>query len=71
MFNYDDNVTINLTKVTFDGEFTHWESEIIIDQGELYCQTTAPTIGGAIDEAIDYLYNMKHEWTRDDANKRN
>jgi hypothetical protein len=68
---YSDSITIKLIKVKFNGEFTHWESSVISSDNELFCDITAPTLGGAIDEAIDYVYDMRHEWTKDDSNKRN
>lgn len=67
---YSDSYTIKVTKVKYNGKFTHWESTVVKDNNG-WCETTAPTLGGAIDEAINYVYDTFHEWTRDDANARN
>lgn len=66
---YSDEITITITKVKYKGEFIHWESLLHSSDGELHCEVTAPTMGGAIDEAMNYLYDMRYEWTKDDANK--
>lgn len=67
---YSDNFTIKITKVKFNGEFTHWESSIdFSNTNEYYCEVTAPNMSGALDEAINYLYDSKYEWTTDDANE--
>lgn len=68
---YSDSITIKLIKVKFNGKFTHWESSLYSSDNELFCDATAPTMGGAIDEALNYVYDMRYEWTRDDSNKRN
>ena len=66
---YSDSFTIKVTKVNFDREFTHWEGMIHSSDGELHCEVTAPTMGGVLDELLDYLYDRRYEWTKDDANK--
>lgn len=68
---YSDSFTIEVTKVKFDREFTHWEGMLYSSDGELHCEVTAPTMGGVLDEVMDYLYDRRYEWTKDDANKRN
>jgi hypothetical protein len=66
---YSDSFTIKVTKVNYGGFFNHWEANIeFSDTNEYYCEVTAPTMGGAIDEVINYLYDSKYEWTKDDAN---
>ena len=67
---YSDHYTIKVTKVKFDGEFTHWEADLIFPDDGKYCSVTAPTMAGAIDEVLNYLYDDNYEWTKDDANAR-
>lgn len=67
---YSDSYTIKITKVNFDGEFTHWESEYFTKDGEFWGSSTAPTFVGVLDSALEYLYDYNYEWTRDDANSR-
>lgn len=63
-----DFYEIKVTKVKYMGNFTHWEAEISFSEDGLYCAATAPTMGGAIDEVMNYLYDSVYEWTKDDAN---
>ncbi len=66
---YSDSVTIKITKVKFDDKFTHWEAKIELSEtNEYYCEVTAPTMEGALDEVMNYLYDSVYEWTKDDAN---
>jgi ribosome-associated translation inhibitor RaiA len=65
---YSDSVTIKITKVNYGGFFSHWEADLHSKSQDIYCEVTAPTMGGAIDEVINYLYDSKYEWTKDDAN---
>jgi len=65
---YSDSVTIKITKVKFDDKFTHWEADLHSESQDIYCEVTAPTMGGAIDEVMNYLYDSVYEWTKDDAN---
>jgi len=67
---YSDSVTIKITKVKFDNKFTHWEADLSFAEDGFYCSCTAPTMQGAIDEVMNYLYDSVYEWTKDDANKR-
>lgn len=67
---YSEGYDIKVTKVKYKGNFIHWEAHLHSFDGELDCEVTAPTMGGAIDECLDYLYDMRYEWTRDDANNR-
>lgn len=65
---YLDNFTIKVTKVSYGGFFNHWEADLSFSEDGKYCEVTAPTMGGAIDEVMDYLYDTAYEWTKDDAN---
>lgn len=67
---YSDHFTIKVTKVGYKGKFNHWEADLSFSDDGWYCSATAPTMGGAIDEAMNYLYDTSYEWTRDDANNR-
>jgi hypothetical protein len=58
---YSDKFTIEVTKVNFDKEFTHWEAMLHSSDGELHCEVTAPTMGGVLDEVMDYLYDRRYE----------
>lgn len=66
---YSDYFTIKITKVKFDGEFAHWEADLSFSSDGWYCGVTAPTMGGAIDEVMNYLYDSVYEWTKDNKNK--
>jgi len=65
---YSDHYTIKVTKVNYGGFFNHWEAELSFAEDGKYCEATAPTMGGAIDEVMDYLYDTVYEWTQADAN---
>jgi hypothetical protein len=66
---YSDNCTIKITKVNFNGKFTHWEADLSFPDDGFYCGVTAPTMAGAIDEVMNYLYDVNIDWTTDDANR--
>lgn len=68
---YSDSYTIKVTKVKFDGKFTHWEADLSFSDDGKYCSVTAPTMQGTLDEIMNYLYDYNYEWTTDDANQRN
>jgi hypothetical protein len=66
---YSDSFTIKITKVKFDGKFTHWEGDLSFANDGWYCGVTAPTINGVLDELYNYLYDSTGDWLKDDANK--
>ena len=66
---YSDHFTIKVTKVNYGGFFNHWEADLSFSEDGFYCSVTAPTMSGAIDEVMNYLYDTAYEWTKDDANK--
>lgn len=68
---YSDSYTIKVTKVKYNGKFTHWEADLIFPNDGKYCSVSAPTMHGAIDEVFNYLYDVDYDWTKDDANRRN
>ena len=61
--------TIKVSKVKHNGEFAFWDAELSFAEDGYYCSCTAPTMQGAIDEVMNYLYDSVYEWTKDDANK--
>lgn len=65
---FSDKVSITFSKVKFNGEFSHWEGDLIYD-GIDRIGCTAPTLGMIIDTLIDYLYIDMKEWSSSDANK--
>lgn len=65
---YSDFYEIKATKVKYLGEFTHWSAELSFAEDGWYCEVSAPTMGSAIDEVMNYLYDSVYEWTKDDAN---
>jgi hypothetical protein len=67
---YSDSFTIKITKVKFDGDFTHWEGDLSFADDGFYCGVTAPDMASAIDEVMNYLYDSVYEWTKDDANAK-
>lgn len=67
--NYSDSYTIKVTKVTYGGNFTHWEADLSFSDDGWYCGVTAPTMNGAMDEIFSYLDEVKRGWTEDDANR--
>lgn len=66
---YSDRITLNINKVTFNGEFTHWEGDLVINNEET-ASCTAPDFFGVVDNLIEYLYDEKSEWVKDNANER-
>lgn len=66
---YSDSYTINVSKVKFNGKFTHWEGDLSFSNDGWYCGVTAPTMGGVIDELLNYLYEVDYQWTKEDANE--
>lgn len=66
---YSDYFTIKVTKVNYGGFFNHWEADLSFSEDGFYCSVTAPTMNGAIDEVMNYLYDTAYEWTKDDANR--
>lgn len=65
---YSDHFTLKVTKATYNRKFNHWEADLSFSDNEWYCGVTAPTMAGAIDEAMNYLYDESYEWTKDNAN---
>ena len=63
-----DYFTIKVSKIKYNGEFTHWEADLSFSKDNKYCGVTAPTMAGAIGEVINYVYDSVYEWTKDDAN---
>jgi len=66
-----DYYTIKVSKVKYKGEFAFWDAELSFSKDGYYCSCTAPTMAGAVDEVMNYLYDSVYEWTKDDANGRN
>ena len=68
---FSDQYIIKLTKVKIDGRFTHWEIDAGWTQLEGWVEGTAPSAVGALDLAIDYMYegpDSNTRWAYDDAN---
>ena len=75
---YDGDVSFNIRQVYWDGEFSHWEGELIV-KGEVYCEGTAPTFWGVSDMLTEYIFEqtvkddlpiLDHNWFKMDANDR-
>ena len=73
---YDGDVSFNIRQVHWDGEFSHWEGELIV-KGEVYCEGTAPTFWGVSDILTEYIFEqtvkddypaLDHNWFKMDAN---
>ena len=68
----EEEVVITITKVKYDGEFSHWEAHVESGKADVYLAGTAPTSLGALDMAAEYIYEASkdEEWFEDDANSR-
>lgn len=70
---FSDQYIIKLAKVKVDDEFSHWEVEAGWTELQGFMEGTAPTSGGAIDMALEYLYDgpdSNVRWAEDDANSK-
>ena len=68
----EEEVVITITKVKYDGEFSHWEASVESDKADVYLAGTSPTSLGALDMAAEYIYEASkdEEWFKDDSNIR-
>jgi uncharacterized protein YaiE (UPF0345 family) len=64
---YSDKVTLVVTRVSFMGDPTHWEFDVLVDGG-VEAGGTAPSFAGVVDGACRYLWDERPEWTRFNAN---
>jgi len=71
--NDSDQYIIRLAKVTVNGEFSHWDVEAGWTELDGNMGGTSPTAAGAIDMAVEYMYDntdngMNPGWALDNAN---
>jgi hypothetical protein len=68
----NEELIIKITKVAYEGEFSHWEVDVESDTADAFLAGTAPTIWGVLNMATDYLWDKSEEdkWFKDDANNR-
>lgn len=73
---YDGDVEFKIRQVMFDGEFSHWEGELLV-KNEVFCECTAPTFWAVHDILTDYIFEetikkdhptLDHNWFKMDAN---
>ena len=74
---YSDYINIKITRVTLDGEATHWELDITDGDGDVFGEGTGPNFNSMYDMAYsiiaggdkhsNYEYN---EWVEFDANNK-
>ena len=50
-----ETLTIQISKVYYDGEFTTWDLDVLDPKGNLIGGGTSPTFAGAYDMAYDML----------------
>lgn len=71
MLDYDDFVTIKITKVRDEfGKFTHWESDTKFNNEWYAGGSTGPTFYSAVDSSLEYIRDVAQYWTIDDSNER-
>lgn len=68
-----ESTKVEIKKVFFYGEFSHWEMDVYLN-GENIGGGTAPTYYGVSDMAADILYEYlkdinRTDWFDDDANE--
>lgn len=69
MMNYNDYVTIKITKVKDDlGNFLHWESDTQFSENWYEAGSTGPTFYSAVDGALDYIQEVAQYWASNDSN---
>lgn len=68
---YSDSMTMKITKVSYLGEPSHWEMEVLDATGHVVGSGTAPTYFGVVEMAIDIISNRADgEWKKFDANNK-
>lgn len=66
---FSDSINIKITKVKDCVGFSHWEGDLYIGDEET-ASCTAPDFLGVVDNLLEYLYDEKSEWVKDNANER-
>lgn len=68
---YSDSMTIKVTKVSYLGEPSHWEIDVLDKTGHLIGGGTAPTYSGVIEMALEMIKKRADgEWVKFDSNKK-
>jgi len=57
----EETLTIKISKVSYDGEFSNWELEVLDPKGNTIGGGTAPTFAGVYETAHDVLRESTDE----------
>ena len=63
-----ESISITISKVNYNGKFSHWESNLSSNNNAIFCEATGPRFTSVLDVAIEHLYETEGRWLEDDAN---